>query len=273
LNLDARVKELTDLLERHISRIETAGDSGDLVLALHHYSWALLTRAQFKAAHEISRRCMEVAKRLGDNCLLAYGQSTFVHTSTIVSPLPLDALETFARDAVQLSDRAGDIYLRTWVLFTIAWDYINRGLTREARHYAERVLDAARDYADPRAFGVGLWLLGWVDIVEERYHDGAARADECIRAALTPLDRSVGVQIKGLALTLSGKVEEGAAMLREVRNSFLANDWRFNLGGTDLALSVATVLAGALHKASGFVRSVSASKKPPGIKPLRTGRV
>jgi hypothetical protein len=191
---------------------------------------------------------MEVAKRLGDNCSLAYGQSSFVHTSTILSPLPLDSLESFVRDALRLSDRAGDTYLRTWVLFTIAWDYLNRGLTREARDYAERVLDAARDYVDPRGFGVGLWLLGWVDIGEERYQDAAARADECIRAALTPLDRSVGIQIKGLALALSGKVEEGAAMLREVRSGFLANDWRFNLAGTDLALSVATVLAGAFSQ-------------------------
>jgi hypothetical protein len=119
---------------------------------------------------------------------------------------------------------------------------------REARHYAERVLDAGRDYVDPRGLGVGLWLLGGVDIGEERYHDAAARADECIRAALTPLDRSVGIQIKGFALTLSGRVEEGAAMLREVRNGFLANDWRFNLGGTDLGLSVAMVLAGAFSQ-------------------------
>jgi tetratricopeptide (TPR) repeat protein len=248
VNLGARVKELTDLLDRHLSRVEAAGDTGYLVLILHHYSWALLTRAQFKAAHEASRRCIEVAERLGDARLMAYGRSSYVHTSTIVSPLPVQTFETLGREALQLSGRTDDTYLRTWVLFVIAWDYINRGLTRQARHYADRLLGSARDSADPRASGVGLWLLGWVDITEERYGDAVARGDECIRSALTPLDRSVGMQVKGLALVLTGEPKEGVAMLRNVRNSFLANDWRFNLGGTDLALSVATVLRGTFGR-------------------------
>jgi hypothetical protein len=47
---------------------------------------------------------------------------------------------------------------------------------------------------------------------------------------------------------LTGEFEEGAAMLRNVRTNFLANDWRFNLAGTDLALSVATVLGGAFGR-------------------------
>jgi len=199
LNLEARVKELTDVLARHLSRIEAAGDSDSLVLILHHYSWALLTRAQFKAAHEVGRRCMEAAERLGDNRSMAYGQSSLIHTSTIVSPLPLQAFEKLGREALQLSDKTDDTYLRAWVLFTIAWDYINRGLTREARQYAERLLGTARDYADPRAFGLGLWLIGWVDISEDQYDDAVTRGDECIRVALTRLDRSVGMQVKGLA--------------------------------------------------------------------------
>ena len=96
LNLDARLKELTDVLERHLSRIEAAGDTGYLVLVLHQYSWALLTRAQFAAAHEVGRRCMEVADRLGDKRSMAYGQSS-LFTSTIVSPLPLQDFEKLGR--------------------------------------------------------------------------------------------------------------------------------------------------------------------------------
>jgi hypothetical protein len=102
-----------------------------------------------------------------------------------------------------------------------------------------------------------------VDIAEERYGDAVAHGDECIRAALTPLDRSVGMQVKGLALALTGELEEGVAMLRNVRNSFLANDWRFNVSGTDLALSMATILGGAfargVRQCAKFVRQQEAA--------------
>jgi len=248
LNSDARVKQLTDVLERHLSRIEAVGDTGYLVLVLHHYSFALQTRAQFGAAHEVGRRCMEVAERVGDNRSMAYGQSSFIQTSTTVSPLPLQVFEKLGREALQLSDKTDDTYLRAWVLFILAWDYFNRGLTREARQYADRLLTAARNHGDPRATGLGLWLLGWVDIFDEQYGHAVAHADECIRTALTPMDRSIGMQVKGVALALNGKLDEGLAILRPLRNDLLANDWRYNLSGTDLALSMATVLAGAFSR-------------------------
>ena len=123
-----------------------------------------------------------------------------------------------------------------------------RGLTREARQYGDQILTAARNHGDPRATGLGLWTLGWVDIVDERYSDAVAHADECIRTALTPMDRSVGRQVKGVALSLTGKLDEGLAILRPLRDDFLANDWRYNLSGTDLALSIATVLGGAFGR-------------------------
>jgi len=134
------------------------------------------------------------------------------------------------------------------VLFILAWDYFNRGLTREARQYTDRLLTAARNHGDPRATGLGLWLLGWVDIFDEQYGHAVAHGDECIRTALTPMDRSIGKQVKGVALALTGKLDEGLAILRPLRNDLLANDWRYNLSGTDLALSIATVLAGTFSR-------------------------
>src|SRR5206468_11264142 len=139
-------------------------------------SWALLSRTQFRAAQEVCRRCMEVAERVVENRSMAYGQSSFIQTSTIVSPWPLQAFEKLGHEAVQLSDKTDDSYLRAWVLFILAWDYLMRGLTREARQYGDRLLTAARNHGDPRATAMGLWLLGWVDIVDERYGHAVAHA-------------------------------------------------------------------------------------------------
>jgi hypothetical protein len=40
---------------------------------------------------------------------------------------------------LQLSDKTDDTYLRAWVLFIVAWDYLNRGLAQEARRCADQL--------------------------------------------------------------------------------------------------------------------------------------
>ena len=50
LNLNTRSTELCALVEKYLPRIEKTGTSPDLVLVLHHYSFALLTRSMFTEA-------------------------------------------------------------------------------------------------------------------------------------------------------------------------------------------------------------------------------
>jgi hypothetical protein len=109
---------------------------------------------------------------------------------------------------------------------------------------------------DPRAAATGLWLLGWLDIIDERYDDALVHGNECIELALTPLDCKAGFQIKGVAEIMRGNVDEGAALLRDHRQRASANDFNYYQLGSDPVLGVAAVLEGDF---AGGVRFIEAA--------------
>ena len=102
---------------------------------------------------------------------------------------------------------------------------MHRGLTDQGRSLANAVISNGRARDDPRALGVGLWFLGWIDIIDEQFEDAVEHAEEGIRASLLPLDRIVNSQVKGIALISLGRVSDGVAILSEVRRECARNDW------------------------------------------------
>jgi class 3 adenylate cyclase/tetratricopeptide (TPR) repeat protein len=244
LNLDTRPTSLCELLDRYLSRIEGSGDSSRLVMALHHYSAALAIRGLYERAHAVSRRALEIADRLGDPGSRAYASASFVFSSTLVAPIPFDAFVREGDGALRDAEEKPDGYIETWAPFVVSWDYLHRGLTDQARSFANAVISRGRARNDPRALGIGLWLLGWFDIMDERFEDALEHAEEGISASLSALDRMVNNQVKGIALVSIGRVSEGVPLLSEIRRECVRNDWVYNLVGTDLILSISAVLEG-----------------------------
>jgi hypothetical protein len=56
LNINTRARDICSLVERRLPQIEAAGTSPQLVKILHHYSWARLTRARYRACHDVPRQ-------------------------------------------------------------------------------------------------------------------------------------------------------------------------------------------------------------------------
>jgi hypothetical protein len=131
-----------------------------------------------------------------------------------------------------------------------------RGLPDRGRIIALELQERGRTRGDPRAAAVGLWLLGWLDIIDERYDDALVHGNECIALALTPFDREVGFQIKGIAEIMRDNVDEGAALLRDHLQSALANDFNYYRIGCDPFLGVAMALEGDF---AGGVRFLEAA--------------
>src|SRR6185437_7343788 len=104
------------------------------------------------------------------------------------------------------SDQTDDPYSLIWFRGNAAWSCLYRGLTDRGRVIALELQEHGRTRGDPRAAAAGLWILGQLDIVDQRYDDALVHSNECIELALTPLDREIGILTKGMAEVLRGNV-------------------------------------------------------------------
>ena len=168
--------------------------------------------------------------------------------------MSLAEIEREGRLALDDAMREPDGYIENWALFVLCWDYVHRTDTGRAKSFAHDIVQNARDRNNPRALGLGLFALGWVAIIDERYADALTHGEEGERVAMLPLDRMVSTQVKGIALVGLRQVADGARVLRELREEFAKNDWRYNLSGTDMMLSLVSIMQGRFAKGVSQIR-------------------
>jgi hypothetical protein len=114
----------------------------------------------------------------------------------------------------------GDNFLRNSAYFFVSWDYFYRGLIKEARAIAIRLIASGLENGDPRAIGFANWILGWINLVGGTPEAAAAHAEECLRVAIAPFDRLQGELIKAVASVLSGRAREGLKMMEALNSEF-----------------------------------------------------
>jgi hypothetical protein len=171
----------------------------------------------------------------------------------MLSELSLELAEYHGKQAASESARVDDPYLQSWVMMMSAWDYLRRGLTDRGRARALELQHRGAKINDPRALGMGLWLLGWLDLIDERYEDAFQRGEECVRVALTPFDRELGLSIVGIANIFLGRPDKGEKLLWEVRKRTSGHGFVYMSCGTDAPLGVAMVLRGAISAGLKFI--------------------
>jgi hypothetical protein len=154
--------------------------------------------------------------------------------------------------------------LRSWIYLAAAWGYLELGLNDRARELALELQARGRARGDPRPAAIALWVLGWTDIVDEKFQDAFEHGSECIRISLTPFDREVGTQVKGVALIGLGRVTEGVALLIDHRRRAIANEFMFCRMGTDGPLGLAMVLQGDLSGGVRFLESAIRHREQTG---------
>jgi hypothetical protein len=83
-------------------------------------------------------------------------------------------------------------------------------------------------------------------VLGEDYASAIQHGEECIAAATTYVDRIMGSLIIAHAQILSGRLNEGMALISHVRAEAEANDWSHLFNAIDGPLGVALVLTGRL---------------------------
>jgi hypothetical protein len=123
-------------------------------------------------------------------------------------------------ELMQVSLSLRDNHILNWNYFSIAWDYMYRGLYKEARETAMQLVASGEQRNDPRARGFANVILGWISILSDVPEEAMANADECMRVAVIPFDRLNGAMIKAVSSIVHGRWREGLAEMDKLIPEF-----------------------------------------------------
>ena len=122
-----------------LPRLEALGDSPQLVSALYFH--LLDHHCDFVAAEVRAKLALSIAQRLNDTRAQAYARSALLFCSTILGRHTLEEAEAEGSLVLKTCIRAGDNYILNWAYWSIAWDYVCRGLTKKARVWALKLIE------------------------------------------------------------------------------------------------------------------------------------
>jgi len=238
-------KKLKRIVRQHLPHIDALGDLPQTVVILSNYVFATLMNCEHTSAIPAAQRALAMAERLADNRSKAYARASTIMSKTMFAQLSQEEADEHRRLLVLESQDVDDAYLHALVMLASTWDYLQRGHTDLARARALQFQSHGQRLGDPRAIGWSLGILGWVEIIDERYGEALEHAEECIQLALAPWDRAVGEASKGIAQIFSGQIREGVELLSALRERLTAkDDDLYLIFGIDPPLGVAKVFQG-----------------------------
>jgi class 3 adenylate cyclase/tetratricopeptide (TPR) repeat protein len=200
--------------------VKQPGETPELVTAYYYQTLSLVQNYELRAAHALMTEALAVADRLDDGRAKAFARAGLLHCRT---RLGLDTFEEAETRKAELFDdcaRLGDNFLRNSVYFFASWDYLTRGLVKEARDVAIRLIASGNASEDPRAIGFANWILGWINILGGAPEAALSNADECLRVAIAPFDRLQAQIIIAFAHVLSGRAYDGLVQIETLNREF-----------------------------------------------------
>jgi hypothetical protein len=244
MNLTLKVKATIEVLQRYSARIDRLGDNTDVVIIRHHLARALIFSARYREAAVLQQGTSRMANRLGDSRSKAYSLYGDIWLSIICAPKTLPEFEALKREAITAASDTSDAYLQCVTRWVIGCEEYHRGRMIEAREAALELMRVGRVLNDPRSTALGLWLLSQIALVANSYADALAYSEQSLQVSVTSNDRITTRGIKGCALALLRRTDEGAALLQENRNHAIAQGYLLLLVVSDGILGVCKVIQG-----------------------------
>ena len=232
------------VVERHMTRLYALNDLPQTVIALSNYAWNLVLALRWREMGKHVEHCLAMAERLDDDRCKAYARANWLYAKCLVGEFSREEADRQIALARAESGRVDDGNLDYRVLFACAWDCFMRGLTDRGREIGREVQERGRRNGDPRLLSGGLWMIAWFDLVEERYDEMFAHADEALRTAITPADREFGELLTAMALGFRGQIAESVDRLWGVRERCCNAGWTYITSATDMPLGIAMALQG-----------------------------
>ncbi len=253
LTLNGRAKVVIDALERYLERITRLGDDPRVVSIQIDYVWALMVNLRYKEAATVQRASARMADRLGDSKLRAYALAYEILISTNVAPKQLHEFEALKQEAIRAASDTTDAYIQSIIGWAIGWEEMFRGRMTHARDITRELMQLGRKLNDPRSTGFGLWLLTWIALSSDSYAEALEYSEQCLSVAVAPLDRTIALGGKGIALVMLRRTEEGAAILEDYRRRGVADGFLYGVAGSDASVGMCKVLQGNIGDGIHFI--------------------
>ena len=232
------------VVERHMAWLYGLNDLSQSVITLCNYTFALGLGLRWREMGKHAEHCLAMAERLDDDRSKAHARANWLYAKCLIGESSREEAERQIALARAESDRVDDGHLHHLVLWGCGWDCFNRGLTARGRDIARELQEWGRRTGDPRALSSGLSMIAWFDVIEERYDEMFAHADEALRTAITPFDREMSELLVAMALGFRGQIAESVNRLWGVRERCCNTGWTYITSATDMPLGITMALQG-----------------------------
>jgi class 3 adenylate cyclase/tetratricopeptide (TPR) repeat protein len=212
-DVDAAVATMSDAADR----FRDLGDLAGLGEALRQRGMVEIFGNRIPDAELSAKAALAAFEEVGDRSGLAWASQNLAWTA-FISGRP-DEADQRLQVAIELFSELVDTQGLAWSLGLLAWVRFQQGRVAEAQALGEQVLDEARARSDPWATAMMLMLVASVRLWAGRTDEAVSMAEQALRTFTSLGDRYGGNQagaVLGRALVMSGRVEEGFALLVKV---------------------------------------------------------
>lgn len=265
LGFSVQWKKIIQIVRSQRARLNSLGDAEASVVVRHHYTMTLIWVGDYASARGEQAELSAMASRIQTPRALAYALASEVHFSSAMAPMPLDAFEARAEQAVAAALESEDAHIHSMVRFAIAWDEFHRGRTLKAHAAAEALIREGDRTNDPRAIGLGLALQLWIALTNDDYDQALSFAERAVQNAITPFDRNAAHQghIESLVML---KRPEGLPLLQAFVSECNNNGWHWYMCSAESVLGLALILNGEIAKGIKQVKTAIKHHENDGYK-------
>ena len=200
--------------------VKEAGETPELVIAYYHQCASLQQALELRSAHEVAVEALKVAERLDDGRARAYARGALLNSRIELGLDPLDVADRMKSELMEESLRFGDSFITNWSYWFVAYDYLFRGLYKEGREAAMRLLASGGERNDPRAIGMANVMLGYISTFSDDPDAAVAHGRECERVAVAAFDRLHGAMARATANMVQGYPGEALSEIEALHTQF-----------------------------------------------------
>ena len=213
LSVMVQLKTLIEVFDRYLTRIDCLGNDSRVVIVRHRLVIALVWNARYRDAAALQRETSRIADHLKESRSKAYSLAGDILVSTAIASRPLDEFEILKRDAIKAATDTTDAYIQHWTWAVIRLEELHRGRQTEALGSAPELMQVGRSLNDPRSTGLGLAYLSFLALNIGSYAEALDYGEQSLAVAVTPWDQVFATNVKGFALVLLRRTEEGLKLL------------------------------------------------------------